>query len=80
MVYLQIKKEVVVTIVDHGCGMDEETKKHIFERFYQGETSHNKEGNGLGLTIVTKILQLCNQKLTKALSLQLNFLIKVAKV
>ncbi len=62
-VYLQIKKEVVVTIVDHGCGMDEETKKHIFERFYQGETSHNKEGNGLGLTIVTKILQLCNAEI-----------------
>ena len=53
----------MVTIVDHGCGMDEETKKHIFERFYQGETSHNKEGNGLGLTIVTKILQLCNAEI-----------------
>lgn len=39
--------------------MSEETKERIFDRFYQGETSHNSQGNGLGLTIVNKIIKLC---------------------
>ena len=40
--------------------MSEETKERIFDRFYQGETSHNSQGNGLGLTIVNKIIKLCD--------------------
>lgn len=52
-------EKILVTIRDNGIGMDEETKKHIFDRFYQGDTSHARDGNGLGLTIVGKILKLC---------------------
>lgn len=59
-VSLRTQKNIEVTIEDNGEGMSEETKKHIFDRFYQGETSHSKEGNGLGLTIVCKILKVCN--------------------
>jgi signal transduction histidine kinase len=49
---------VVFQILDNGCGMDEETKNHIFDRFYQGDSSHTAEGNGIGLTVVEKIVHL----------------------
>ncbi|HWQ58054.1 MAG TPA: HAMP domain-containing sensor histidine kinase, partial [Clostridia bacterium] len=52
------KKHLVVEVEDHGVGMDEETKKRIFEQFFQGATSRATEGNGLGLTIVQRIVEL----------------------
>ncbi len=54
---------VTVTISDTGCGMDENTQKHIFEKFYQGDTSHTGDGNGIGLTIVGRILTLCDGRI-----------------
>lgn len=47
---------VVVTIRDSGVGMDREMQKHIFEKFYQGDPSHAVKGNGLGLSLVQRIL------------------------
>ncbi|MGM9948333.1 sensor histidine kinase [Floccifex sp.] len=52
------EKNVIVSICDTGCGMDEKTQKKIFEKFYQGDSSHSSEGNGLGLALVKRILEL----------------------
>jgi signal transduction histidine kinase len=49
---------VVATIKDTGCGISEEAAAHIFDRFYQGDTSHSTEGNGLGLALVKKVMAL----------------------
>ncbi len=50
---------VTVTVSDNGNGMSEEVATHIFEKFYQGDPSHTGAGNGIGLTIVARILELC---------------------
>ena len=47
--------QVVVAVTDQGCGMDADTRRHIFEQFYQGDTSHKSQGNGLGLAMAQKI-------------------------
>ena len=50
--------EAVVWVSDEGCGMDADTKAHIFDRFYQGDASHASAGSGLGLTLCHRIAQL----------------------
>ena len=50
--------KLVITVEDQGPGLSEETQKHIFDKFYQGDSSHKQEGNGLGLALVKRILTL----------------------
>ncbi|MBQ8210303.1 MAG: HAMP domain-containing histidine kinase [Clostridia bacterium] len=52
------EKFIAVTVFDEGEGMSEEVKEHIFEKFYQGDTSHKAMGNGLGLALVAAICNL----------------------
>ena len=49
----------VVKIADNGEGISDETKARLFIPYFQGDASHSKEGLGLGLAIVMRIVELC---------------------
>ena len=55
---------IFVAVSDNGAGMDEETVKHIFEKFYQGDTSHATAGNGLGLSLVKRIVEMMDGRIS----------------
>lgn len=72
---------IEVRIKDTGCGIDEETKTHIFDKFYQGDTSHAEEGNGLGLALVQKIAERNGYEITieSEVNKGTEFIVKIKK-
>ncbi len=55
--------EIIVSVCDNGIGMDKETAERIFEKFYQGDSSHATGGNGLGLAMVKRAVTLCGGRI-----------------
>ena len=58
------EKSVTVTVSDTGIGMTEEVREHIFEKFYQGDTSRHRVGYGIGLTMAHRATTLCGGTIT----------------
>ncbi|MEE5993250.1 MAG: HAMP domain-containing sensor histidine kinase [Oscillospiraceae bacterium] len=66
-VSVSLRKEqnfAVVSVRDTGCGIAPETGRHIFDKFYQGDTSHACRGNGLGLALVKRIIDITNAEIS----------------
>ena len=57
-------RKLIVTVEDQGAGLSGEAQKHIFDKFYQGDSSHKQEGNGLGLSLVKRILTIEKGQIT----------------
>ena len=67
VVKLRLAKKVrklIFTIEDQGLGLSEDAQKHIFDKFYQEDSSHKQEGSGLGLTLVKRILTIEKGQIT----------------
>jgi len=61
---VETSDEIQFRISNDGEGMDDNTMKHIFDKFYQGDRSHAAQGSGIGLSIVKRIVELCEGEIS----------------
>lgn len=72
----------VVTVKDSGCGISKDAGKHIFDRFYQADTSHTSKGNGLGLALVKRIIDITGSEISviSQLGKGSSFIVKMERI
>ncbi len=72
----------IVKVTDTGCGMTPEVGAHIFEKFYQGDTSHSVQGNGLGLALVKRVIDIMQGEIgvESAVGVGTTFTVKIRRI
>lgn len=58
------EQHAIVKVQDTGCGMTADVGAHIFEKFYQGDASRSVQGNGLGLALVKRVIDIMQGEIT----------------
>lgn len=82
-VRLTVENErAAVAVSDTGCGMTAEVGAHIFEKFYQGDTSHAAQGNGLGLALVKRVVDILHGEISveSAVGVGTTFIVRIGGV
>jgi len=72
----------IIKVKDTGCGMTPEVGAHIFEKFYQGDTSHSVQGNGLGLALVKRVIDIMRGEIgvESAVGVGTTFTVKIRRI